>query len=130
MYELPLEAGRADAAPRYGEAARGDRGDVSFYRSDNNFGSSSQVPGYTHRDDVSDRSGSAGSGRADNSDRTSGTVPGGAGSGPGPGGIGGEEIADTGNTSSGAAFGLLGAIGLAAVGIGAFASRRRSLSSR
>ena len=43
VYELPFESGRGDAAPRDARPASGSDG--SAYRSENNFGSSSRVPG-------------------------------------------------------------------------------------
>lgn len=49
VYELPVDGGRQDAAPRGGDggssttAGLPDEG--SLYRSENNFGTSSQVPG-------------------------------------------------------------------------------------
>ena len=42
QYEIPVQAGRHDAAP---PKDRGDGGGGSLYRSNNNFGSSSVVPG-------------------------------------------------------------------------------------
>jgi hypothetical protein len=49
VYQLPLENGRADAAPRSQDSGApnddSSSKDGSLYRSENNFGSSSQVPG-------------------------------------------------------------------------------------
>jgi hypothetical protein len=42
QYQIPVEAGRHDAAPPKNQ---GDSGGGSLYRSNNNFGSSSVVPG-------------------------------------------------------------------------------------
>jgi hypothetical protein len=130
VYKLPLEAGRADAAPRGPDGKGGAPGDAdgdgSFYRSENDFGSSAEVPGDPAGEDGARRSGSADPGR----------VPGSAASGggrsdlkqePGSSGNAAADIADTGNTSPAAALGLLGAIGLVAAGVGVFAARRGRL---
>jgi hypothetical protein len=49
VYELPVDRGRQDAAPRGGDgggsATAGLPDEGSLYRSENNFGTSSQVPG-------------------------------------------------------------------------------------
>jgi hypothetical protein len=52
VYRIPLEGGRTDAAPRNrktapvsGGSGSGGSASGSLYRSENNFGSSSQVPG-------------------------------------------------------------------------------------
>lgn len=48
IYELPVDKGRADAAPGRGSAGGEDAGPLgegSFYRSENNFGTSAVVPG-------------------------------------------------------------------------------------
>lgn len=49
VYELPLERGRSDAAPAPRDGGAPDRSEGSVYRSENNFGSSSQVPGVERR---------------------------------------------------------------------------------
>lgn len=48
VYQLPFDKGRKDAAPRGGSGKgtpTGSPGESSIYRSENNFGSSSRVPG-------------------------------------------------------------------------------------
>lgn len=133
MYKLPLEAGRADAAPRSdggnGAVANGEDDEGSFYRSENNFGSSAEVPGDPAGEQSVDQSANApddfqGHGSGGEGDSSSDPQH---GSGAADGDA--AHVADTGNTSPGAALGLLGAIGLVAAGIGVFAARRGRLSS-
>ena len=68
MYELPLDSGRGDAAPRGGGGTGGSdpvagagqaaaEGKVTSIRSENNFGSSSVVPGAEPADRQKGRSG-------------------------------------------------------------------------
>lgn len=139
IYELPFEKGRADAAPNGnggtsagGGGTAGDAGTTdgasggeeagdatSFYRSENNFGSSSQVPG-----DPS-------AGRNKGEESASGA---GAGSGTVGSVTDGTEavahVADTGNTSPAENIALLSVIGLIAVGVGVAASRANGLRSQ
>ncbi|HEX6665107.1 MAG TPA: hypothetical protein VF081_00750 [Solirubrobacterales bacterium] len=143
VYQLPLEQGRADGAPKGsggtgagsgGEgggttqsstgATRGSGGGgaveqgeaASLYRSENNFGSSSHVPGLA-------ATGKAGGGGA------TGT---GASADAGGAGVAGAAIAgsavaaetsDAGNTSIPASVVLLGAIALLAVAVGVLSRR-------
>jgi hypothetical protein len=124
IYEIPVERGRDDAKPLGGDSTERS----SRYRSENNFGSSSEVPGVEQGDDDQD----AGSAPAGGS--------GGGSSGGDSGGTGG-----TGGTGSGAPtafhdtsggdepssiwlFALLGAILLAAILAGAAAARARHAS--
>jgi hypothetical protein len=143
VYQLPLEAGRSDAAPKGGggttagggessggggsggsgsagggggqgggsggaaggASATGESG--SLYRSENNFGSSSHVPGVA-------RTGTGGG-------------AGGAASGEGekapPSGAVAAQTADTGNASVPAAIALIGGIVVLALGVGLFSRR-------
>jgi hypothetical protein len=97
VYELPLDRARKDAAPRRGgggnrsngQGSGGDpaRSDTSI-RSENNFGSSSQVPGVSSGEGDDDGSG-AGSGSG-GSNGSGGSGSGGSGSG----GDGGSESDD------------------------------------
>ena len=82
QYEIPVQAGRHDAAPTKDQASSGGG---SLYRSNNNFGSSSVVPGDP---------GGGGGGPA------GGAGAGGAGGGGGGGGVAG---------AAGAAAGVAGA---------------------
>jgi hypothetical protein len=123
-YEIPVERARDDAKPLGGDAAERS----SRYRSDNNFGSSSQVPGVEVRDD--DQTAAAGT--------AGGGSSGGGSSGGDSGGTdGGNSGAPTAlQASSGrddpsrlGLFALLGAIVLAAILAGAAAARARRSSS-
>lgn len=140
VYELPLEQGRADGAPKGGggtgfsgggESTDGGSGSASggapgqseagsLYRTENNFGSSSRVPGLAATDTRSSGSSAGGAGAA-----AGGTA--GSGSGASRGAIAGgavaAETADTGNTSIPAGLILLGGIGLLAVAVGIFSRR-------
>jgi hypothetical protein len=78
QYEIPVQAGRHDAAP---PKDQGSSGGGSLYRSDNNFGSSSVVPG-----DPGGGGGPAG-----------GASAGGGGGGGGAAGAVGAAVASTGN---------------------------------
>jgi hypothetical protein len=147
VYELPLERGRAEAAPKggggtaapgaeggeagaNGAAAGGDGGsgqgggaaggenggeEGSLYRSENNFGSSSHVPG-TRLGTGGDSA--AGSDRAD-SEAAANLAQGREAA----------QVADSGNTSPAANFALLGAIALIALGSGVFIGRAGRLST-
>jgi hypothetical protein len=148
VYQLPFEEGRSDGAPKgtggtgapgggpgggsgggsgTGAAGGGEGGEPSTYRSENNFGSSSQVPGV----------GSGGSG--------GGGENGGSGSGQGGSGAGGStdggssdpnstlgvaELTDSGNTSPAANIGLLLLIVLVAGGVGYVTMRSRRLKEQ
>jgi hypothetical protein len=139
VYELPLERGRAEAAPKgsggtatpgaegaepgaNGAGGGGDGGDGqsggeegSLYRSENNFGSSSHVPGTplgTRADSVA---GSAGAGSEAAANLAQGREA--------------AQVADSGNTSPAANFALLGAIALIALGSGLLISRTGRLST-
>jgi hypothetical protein len=137
VYELPFEQGRADAEPKGGGTGPvGAGGGDSHYRSENNFGSSSQVPGDPAAGDAGaedangggDRPDDAGAGGADSSSEGTG----------GEGEAANEwssvsaavAVADTGNTSLAATLALLAAIGLVALAVGALAARANRLRSR
>jgi len=147
VYQLPLEQGRSDAAPKGGggtaaevggggngtagggaagggggsgtrggaAGAGGEAGESSsLYRSENDFGSSSRVPGVA----AGTGPGAAGSG---------GQSAGGAGAAAGSAAIGGgivaAETADTGNTSIPASILLLAAIAVVAIAVGILSRR-------
>ena len=123
QYEIPLQAGRKDAAP---PNAQKNSGSGSLYRTDNNFGSSSVIPG--------DPRGGGGDGGAGGAGGT-GDKPTGSGSGSGSGS--GTENAsgssdggglDTGAPSELAAFTTLPLIVLlgAVIGIAGVRMRRRA----
>lgn len=136
IYQLPLEKGRADAAPKGSGNATSPGGDgggedePSYYRSENNFGSSSEVPGAP--------SGNGGS--SGNSDAPKAADATGSGGSSSSGGNdshtaaeAGEKVAavaDTGNTSPGANIALLVAIGLVAIGVGVVGARANRLRAR
>lgn len=134
VYELPLEQGRSDAAPR-GTGATAGGG--SHYRSENDFGSSSRVPGHT----AGEESGGGSTNGIDTDAAGTGGSGGGAG-GTGTGEAGGDDasgseksaagvqVVDTGNTSTAAALGLLAAIGAVAVAIGVLTARGGRLRAR
>ena len=128
QYEIPVQAGRHDAAPPKSQGKSGGGGS-NLYRSDNNFGTSSVVPG----DPGGGTGGGAGGGAA-----------GGGGGGGGGGGVAGAAGAaagaagaavassanplDTGSPSTGAAFTtlpLLIALGIV-IGIAGVKMRRRA----
>jgi hypothetical protein len=125
VYQLPFDHGRGDAAPTKGKgggdgsagsggsadsgAASGSSDDVSFYRSENNFGSSSQVPGASGAGTGkggSDAAGTSGSGGSGSSLPTSAGV-------------------DSGNTSVPESIGLLALIGAVGAGVAFMAIRAR-----
>jgi hypothetical protein len=126
QYEIPVQAGRHDAAPPKSQGKSGGGGS-NLYRSDNNFGTSSVVPG--------DPGGGTGGG-------TGGGAAGGGGGGGGGGVAGAAGAAagtagaaaaaanplDTGSPSTGAAFTtlpLLIALGIV-IGIAGVKMRRRA----
>lgn len=128
LYELPLERGRAEAAPQgsggtgaegdeeaAGEAATGGGGSAggpggggnaseegSLYRSENNFGSSSRVPGTPQEGGGDSASGSDGSGSETAESLAQGREA--------------AQAGDSGNTSPATNVALLGAIALIALG--------------
>ncbi len=139
VYQLPLEQGRSDAAPKGsggtgsgssgGESAAGGGGSAgggasqpgetgSLYRSENNFGSSSRVPGVAA---------GAGAGAGGGGAGTPGAGGAAAGSGAGGAAIAAgavaAETAGEGNTSVAAGAVLLGAIALLAVAVGVLSRR-------
>lgn len=141
VYQLPLEQGRSDAAPKGGGGTSagtaagaagvaagesggetGSAGSGSLYRTENNFGSSSRVPGLA-------ASGGAPEGATARvgSGNGVGTGAGGSGAGtPGAAIVGGAiaaETSDTGNTSVAAGAILLGAIVLLAAAVGLLSRR-------
>jgi hypothetical protein len=130
VYELPLAQGRSDAAPandnggeRGGGGASAGNGE-SFYRSENNFGSSAQVPGDPRTmagggSDVKKGSG-GGQGSDDGGSKGSPSALGSAAA---------VRTVDTGNTSPAISFALLGAIALVALGVGFVVARTRRVSS-
>jgi hypothetical protein len=119
QYEIPVQAGRHDAAP---PKDQGSSGGGSLYRSNNNFGSSSVVPG--------DPGGGGGGGPA-----------GGASAGGGGGGAAavgaaaagaaaaavasGNDVLDTGSPSTSAAYTMLPLIIILGIVIGIAGVRMR-----
>jgi hypothetical protein len=151
IYQLPLEKGRADAAPKgsggtgapagvppgggsggsggAGQAGSDGAAEGSFYRSENNFGSSSKVPGVS----ANDGGGESGSGRGTTTSGEPGTTASGEdGSGSGTFGSAGaaSHITDSGNTSSAANILLLVAVGLIAIGVAIAGARANRLKSQ
>jgi hypothetical protein len=144
VYQLPLQQGRADGAPKSGGGGGGESGQGgseggSLYRTENDFGSASRVPGAPG----SGGGGPGGGGAAGTGGSGAATAAGGAaGGGSGAGALGAagagvaaggaaaaSQVADTGNTSLGDSIALLAAIGLAATAIGV-GSRRLSQRRR
>jgi hypothetical protein len=133
VYQLPLEQGRSDAAPKgsggTGTEAGGGGGGAgsgsasgqagesgSLYRSENNFGSSSRVPGVAATGTGGGNPGNASGGAA-------GVGGAGVGGAAIVGGIVAAETADNGNTSIPASIVLLGAIALLAIAVGVLSRR-------
>jgi hypothetical protein len=124
QYQIPVQAGRHDAAP---PKDRSRSGGGSLYRSNNNFGSSSVVPG--------DPGGGSGGG-ADGSSSGGAAPAGGTGSTEGGGAAGatgaafaaGQNPLDTGSPSTSAAYTtlpLLIALGVV-IGVAGAMMRRRA----
>jgi hypothetical protein len=129
QYEIPVQAGRHDAAP---PKDQGSSGGGSLYRSDNNFGSSSIVPG-----GPGGPGGGGGGGPASGAGAGGGGgEAGGAGAAATAGAAGVAAVAssndtnplDTGNPSTSAAYTALPLIVLLGivVGIGGVLMRRRA----
>lgn len=122
QYEIPLQAGRKDAAPPNAQG-KGNSNSGSLYRSNNNFGSSSVIPG-----DPGSGGGDGGAGGAGGT----GDNPTGSASGSGSGGDSGSANdsngLDTGAPSELAAYTtipllvILGAV----IGIAGVRMRRRA----
>lgn len=149
IYELPLEKGREDAAPGSGGTTApgggggegegggtspgsegGEEESSSNYRSENNFGSSSQVPGAG--DAAVGAPGTNGKGDGSGSASAGVGTGGDAGGAAGDSGEGREtkvaqtsaEVPDTGNTSVAGNLALLAAILVLAAAVGVVARRR------
>ncbi|HEY7121156.1 MAG TPA: hypothetical protein VH329_01230 [Solirubrobacterales bacterium] len=126
QYEIPVQAGRHDAAP---PKDQGSTGGGSLYRSNNNFGSSSVVPG--------DPGGGGGPAGGASAGGGSGGSGGGGGVGAAAGAAGGaaaaavastRDVLDTGSPSTGAAFitlPLIIALGIV-IGIAGVKMRKRA----
>lgn len=145
VYEIPLDGARRDAAPRGGGA--GGSGTTGSIRSENNFGSSSQVPGAPvggggdtsaaqaagdggRAGAGSPRAGGGASGRAADGGRGSGGSAGATGAGalPGAGTTAAGATADTDGAeaagpSTGVSIALLAAILLVGLAVGATSAR-------
>jgi hypothetical protein len=125
VYQIPLAKGRTDAAPHRKDSgasntdASGSKGG-SLYRSENNFGSSSQVPGSAG----ADSNNSADPNNSNSADPNNSN-------GGGPGVTGDSSLpsadVDSGGTSLPGSLGLLALIVVAGVGIGYIALRARRL---
>lgn len=142
VYVLPLEQGRSDAAPKGGLLLPGaggggggpgggaGGGGESLYRSENNFGSSSRVPGLAAVGAgiaAGAAAGGKGAGAAGNGSASGGgaggTAPASSGAGSAAEVAAAERVADSGNTSVSASIALLAAIGLAAIAVGTLSAR-------
>ena len=122
VYELPVDTGRKDAAPRGGDS--GSNASGSTYRSENNFGTSANVPGAPGGGGGDGGSGSGGS------DGSGGS--GGSGQGGGDTVSGLEQAAslDTGNPSAAGGYALLIVVALGGVLLGVAVARTRVTNSR
>jgi len=124
VYELPLEQGRTDAAPRPPGSSSSDSGAASesgsLYRTENNFGSSSVVPGLATAAAgaaaIGPGGGVGGSGTGADGDAVGSDAVAGLGTPA-------RQVSDVGNTSAAGGVALLGAIGLLAAGVGALSRR-------
>jgi hypothetical protein len=140
VYVLPLEQGRADAAPKGGGGSGAGGGSAgadgggasqpseagSLYRSENNFGSSSRVPGLASAG-FGAGSGSSGAGGGAASGTAGSSVGGAAGAGAiASGSIAAAEVSDVGNASPAAGIALLVGIGAVAVAVGVLSRRKRA----
>ena len=129
QYEIPVQAGRHDASPP--KDRRGGESD-SLFRSENNFGTSSAVPGDPGSSGGAGGAGGAGGGGGSGGSGAAGNGAGGAGGG-GAGGSGTEPAADrndldTGSPSTAAAYTtlpLIIALGVV-IGIAGVRMRRRA----
>jgi hypothetical protein len=138
IYQLPFEEGRADGAPKgtggtgppgsgSGGGSGEGGGEPSLYRSENNFGSSSEVPGAPAGGaGAGEGGGPGGSGGGSNG---SGSGSGGGGS-PGLSALNASELTDSGNTSPAANIGLLLLIAAIAIGVGIFFARANRLRNQ
>ncbi|MGH2945013.1 MAG: hypothetical protein ACRDPC_01875 [Solirubrobacteraceae bacterium] len=143
IYEIPLDTARRDAAPRGrgGGSSPGPGDPVSSIRSENNFGSSSTVPGVAAGDTAAqgEPGGDSPGGRGQRDDRDDGPGATGGSRSGGGGGSGGVDAADverlipattqpTATAPSGSRSFLLLALGvIVAAGI-ALAARRATRS--
>jgi hypothetical protein len=114
QYEIPVQAGRHDAAPPKNQN-QGNSGNGSLYRSNNNFGSSSVVPGDPGGGGGGPAGGaSAGGGGGGGVGAAAGAAAGAAGAAV----AAGHDVLDTGSPSTGAAYTTLPLIILLGVVIG------------
>jgi hypothetical protein len=147
VYQLPFEKGRADAAPKGnggtgapgpgstggggdgggagGGGASGASGEPNLYRSENNFGSSSHVPG-VGAEGSQGGAGNVAGGNDSGGGAGNGSQAGGSDSGSGSGLTPG-TLTDSGNTSPVANIGLLLVIVLMAGGVGYVSLRGKRL---
>lgn len=141
VYQLPFEKGRSDASPKGsggttaveiggtgggGGEGGGGSSEGSLYRSENNFGSSSEVPGSSSATKGAGGGGAGGSGSGEGT----GSGSDGAGTAPAGEGVNAARITDSGNTSPTENIALLGLIGLIAVAVGLFAARANRLRTQ
>jgi hypothetical protein len=121
VYELPVDDGRRDAAPPNAKGGGGGGGTgggapASSFRSENNFGTSSVVPGDPRAD--GGKQGQAGGG---------GTA-GGTGDAGGSGVVDPASVRDTGDTSSAQNYLLLALIAGGGLLLGVIAARTRAIA--
>ena len=121
VYELPVDTGRKDAAPRGGES--GSNASGSTFRSENNFGTSANVPG-------DPGGGSSGSGGWQRRLRIGRIGRIGRGGDDTVSGLEKAATLDTGNPSAGGGYALLIVVALGGVLLGVAAARTRVSNSR
>ena len=123
VYELPVDTGRKDAAPRGGDSGS-NNSPSSTFRSENNFGTSAAVPGAA--------AGAALGAGGDDSDSDGLGGSGGSG-GDGDDALSGLDQAasvDTGDPSAAGGYALLIVVAVGGVLLGVAAARTRLSNSR
>jgi hypothetical protein len=121
QYQIPVQAGRHDAAP---PKDQGSAGGGSLYRSDNNFGASSVVPGDPGGGGGGPAGGAGASGGGGVTGAVGGAVAGAAGA-AGAAAASNHDVLDTGSPSTSAAFTTLPLIIALGVVIGIVGVRMR-----
>jgi hypothetical protein len=118
VYELPVDTGRKDAAPRGGDSGTNPSG--STFRSENNFGTSAHVPGDPGGGNGGGGSGSGGSGSGGSSEGGDDNIS----------ALEQAAAVDTGDPSPGSGYALLIVVALGGVLLGVAAARIRVSNSR